>query len=93
MINTFIGNASDAIQSMQKNLKNKNWKNIGETAHKIIPSYKHLDINTVVSDLMELKIKTLIAPNYEDVPQLINNVSKSTKKIINLLKQEIVKEN
>jgi PAS domain S-box-containing protein len=93
MVNTFIVNASDAIQSMHKNLKNNNWKKIGETAHKIIPSYKHLDINTVVSDLMELKIKTLIAPDYEDVPELINSISKSTKKVINLLKQEIIKEN
>ncbi|MGC9344909.1 MAG: ATP-binding protein, partial [Bacteroidales bacterium] len=38
MLNTFIENSENAIQSFQKNLKNKNWEEIGETAHKILPS-------------------------------------------------------
>lgn len=79
MLDTFIDNSESTIHLFKKYLKDENWVEIGETAHKILPSYKHLKINDVVSKLNEIKKLTLINQNYKDIPEL-------TKRTVNLMK-------
>lgn len=89
MLDIFIGNAENAISTFQELLKTKKWKEIGETAHKLLPSFRHLKAETLVSYLLELKTKTLIEKNYKPVPELVNVTIEGMKELINELENEI----
>lgn len=89
MLITFIENSLDAIMSFQQALKNENWEQIGETAHKILPSFRHLEVFNISSDLMELKTKTLLQPQYKQVPALVEKVIEETNHVIDDLKKEV----
>lgn len=89
LLNTLIENSENTIQKFQQLLKNKNWKQIGEAAHKILPSYKHLEVHSIASDLMDIKIKTLVDPEYGLVPALVENVIKEMIQVISELKKEV----
>jgi PAS domain S-box-containing protein len=88
MISTFIENSENALQSFEKNLSEENWKEIGETAHKILPSYRHLAIDKVVQKLVDIKNKTLVKPDYESVPNLANECMQEISTIMIQLKEE-----
>jgi len=91
MLGIFIRNSQDSIRNFNNFLKEKDWKNIGETAHKILPSYRHLEVDSVVSDLVRIKERTLITGNNEGVSELVSNVTKSMAKIVTMLKSELKK--
>lgn len=89
MLATFIENSESTIHLFKKYVKDENWEEIGETAHKILPSYRHLKINDVVRKLNEIKKITLINPSYEEVPELTKETVKLMKKIVEDLKSEM----
>lgn len=90
MLVTFIDNTENTIHIIPQLLKDRDWEQIGETAHKILPSYRHLEIEDIVSHLDELKTKTLINPDYKQVPALVESIIEKMKQLVIELKQEIV---
>jgi PAS domain S-box-containing protein len=93
MLNTFVDNTETAIENMVKHLREENWEKIGETAHKILPSFRHLEVNTITSYLLEIKTKTLISPDYKSLPGIINKTIGLINKLLIQLKEEIDVEN
>jgi PAS domain S-box-containing protein len=91
MLLTFIGNTESTIILLSKLLKEKDWEQIGETAHKILPSYRHLEVENIVSKLVELKDKTITQPDYKAVPSLVRSTMDEMKALVSELKQEINK--
>lgn len=89
MLNTFIRNSKTGLKEMRNNLKNKNWTQIGENAHKLLPSYRHLQVKSVISDLVEIKTKTLIKPEYDDVTDLVKKVTREIHAVILKLRKEL----
>lgn len=89
MLATFIDNSESTIHLFKKYVKDENWKQIGETAHKILPSYRHLKINDVVSKLNEIKKLTLINPNYKEVPELTQRTIHLMEKILEGIRKEM----
>lgn len=91
MLGTFIRNTENAIRNFQKYLQEENWEQIGETAHKILPSYRHLRAEYMVDKLMELKSRTLLFPDYISVPPLLMQTIKDMKNFVHRLQNEIRK--
>lgn len=89
MLNTFIENSENTSENFRQFLKDENWKQIGEAAHKILPSFRHLEVHSITSDLTKIKTKTLIDSDYKTVPELVKEVIKEMGKIVLELKQEI----
>ena len=83
-LNIFFENSENAVRNFRKLLKEKNWKEIGELAHKLLPSFRHLEINSVITRLIELKVKTLIDMDYSGVNKL---VSETISEIENVIKE------
>lgn len=92
MIQTFIENASEGIEQIRRAIENSEWTDVRETAHRLIPSFKHLSIKTVVSDLVELKNESVQDNGREIVMQLIDRIEEVTGEVVNNLKQEKFKE-
>ncbi|MCB2196687.1 MAG: response regulator [Bacteroidetes bacterium] len=89
MLVTFIENTENTVHLFKQFLKEKNWKQIGETAHKIIPAYKHLQVNSVVKMLIELKEITLEKRDYKRVPDLTKGTITNMQELLKDLKNEI----
>jgi len=89
MLNTFIDNSENAISDFQHHLQNKKWKKIGETAHKILPSFKHLEIHEIITKLTKIKNKTLIHPDYKSAEETVKIVIEEITDILSDIKTEI----
>jgi signal transduction histidine kinase/CheY-like chemotaxis protein len=88
MIDTFINNAERGLEEIRVAHEKKDWYRIGETAHRLIPSYKHLKIKKVVSNLIELKSITQNDPAPNDLAMLISKIERKTGEVIKRLRQE-----
>lgn len=88
MIQTFIENASEGIQQIRRAFDQGEWAFMRETAHRLIPSFKHLAVKKVVSDLVELKNEPLQSPDQDRLKQLIDRMEEVTSEVVHHLKQE-----
>ncbi|HYQ56267.1 MAG TPA: response regulator [Draconibacterium sp.] len=90
MLKTFIENSEQALTKFHKALATKNTKLIAETAHKILPSYRHLEVNFVVNSLLHLKEISQNNSEYEPIEKQTNQVIKEVKKILDELRNELL---
>jgi len=88
MIQTFINNAKNGVEQIKSAHKNEDWRVIRETAHRLIPSYKHLEIKKVVSDLVELKNRAENNPSADQLSGLISRIDKETAEVVKHLNKE-----
>ncbi|MEA1897811.1 MAG: ATP-binding protein [Bacteroidota bacterium] len=89
MIQTFIDNAITGIKQIKYAYEKRENHEIRETAHRLIPSFKHLAIKSVVSDLIELKNISNENPEMDRLSLLITKIDKETTKVLGELKNEL----
>ncbi len=85
----FIENSEEAVINLRKFLKEEKWKQAGETAHKILPSFRHLEVNTVVSKLVEIKTRTLVYGDNMEIANLINDVVSEIENVLADMREEL----
>jgi hypothetical protein len=85
----FIQNSEKASQDLSGSLRENDWKRIGEIAHKILPSCRHLEVNSVVPRLIELKTKTLYNNDPGDPSPLVQEIIVELERVSESLKKEI----
>jgi hypothetical protein len=90
MIETFTENSILGIKQMQSAYENREWNGIRETAHRLIPSYKHFSIDAVVSDLIELKNISTEDPDRDRISMIITKIKNRTTKVLSELKNELI---
>jgi PAS domain S-box-containing protein len=88
-LNTFISNAKLAVVNLKHYLEEEDWIEIGETAHRILPSFKHLEVDKVIPKLIELKTKTIIDHDYYNIRELVLETIQEIQKVIEDMKKEI----
>ena len=88
MIDTFIENATDGIEQIKNALNEENWFEMQETAHRLIPSFKHLEIKVVVSELIEVKRFKANKHNRHQIESLVRDLESNTRDIIERLEKE-----
>lgn len=89
MLLRFVENAEDGITQMKAELKKENIAQIGEIAHKLIPSFKHLNIQDIEQELIALKEECKINPAAPEIQQNIARITRDISAVINELKREI----
>ncbi len=87
----FIENSENAVRSLRQFLKNKDWKQLGETAHRMLPSYRHLEVDAVIPKLVEIKTKTLIHNDNRKISKLVEETITEIENLIVDLKKEITR--
>jgi len=85
MLTTFIENSEQAMEKFQRGLSDKNWNQIAESAHKILPSYRHLGVNNIVTILEKLKNKALV--NTSNSNQVEENTQRAIQLILQLIEE------
>jgi len=86
MIDTFIENATEGIEQLQEALEKKDWQAIREISHRLTPSYKHLKMDALVSDLVELKSLATAPVDVESIGNLLPHFESRTRENIQKLK-------
>ncbi len=89
MIRTFIDNSQEGVQKLNEYKKSGSWKNAGEIAHKLLPSFKHLEIKNGVNILTDIKINGLEGKKTESIPFLIDQITEITNQVNEELEQKI----
>lgn len=88
MIDTFITNASQNLILMHQGLERKDWNGVGELAHKMLPSYRHLRINKLVDLLEHIEEHTLRKKQYKGLSEKVNVLQHDSLLIFEELKNE-----
>ena len=89
MLTTFIGNSKQALEKFSKALKEKDIKLIAETAHKILPSYRHLEVNYIANKLIKLKTTCKNSTDFIEVKKETKAVIHAVQKLIDELRNEL----
>jgi len=90
MIHTFLENAETGILQIRNAYKEADWEGIRDTSHRLIPSYKHLSIKGVASDLVELKSLAKKGEESSRLTFLIDRIEKDTARVTFKLAKEII---
>jgi signal transduction histidine kinase/DNA-binding NarL/FixJ family response regulator len=90
MIHTFVENAEQGVRQIREAYSRADWEFIRETSHRLIPSYKHLSIHGVVSDLIELKSRAGKREETHRLKSLVDRIEKDTARITRDLAREII---
>jgi signal transduction histidine kinase/DNA-binding NarL/FixJ family response regulator len=90
MIQTFLENAKEGIRHIREAYSNADWEGIRETSHRLIPSYKHLSIHGVVSDLIELKSRAGTENDPHQLGFLVDRIEEHTAKVSKDLAKELL---
>ncbi|MBN2636370.1 MAG: response regulator, partial [Prolixibacteraceae bacterium] len=81
MLDNFISNTKNLSESFATALKNKNWQEIGEKAHKAVPSFKFFGLKNVSYSLKKIEHLALREKDFEKLPQLVKQTQIQIKKI------------
>ncbi|MDT8394022.1 MAG: ATP-binding protein [Bacteroidales bacterium] len=88
MIDTFITNASQNLIMMNHELESKDWNGVGELAHKMLPSYRHLRIYKLVNLLEHIEEHTLRKKQHKGIKGKVNTLQHDSLLIFEELKNE-----
>lgn len=89
MLTTFIDNSEQALQKFNNALQKKDATLIAETAHKILPSYRHIEVNYIVESLLELKGTQAKNDDFKTLEHATKKVKKAIRKLLEELKIEL----
>ncbi|MDN5200502.1 response regulator [Fulvivirgaceae bacterium BMA10] len=86
ILKSFMDNAELDIGKLRSHHKEKDVKGINEVAHKMLPSYQHLNVKSVIPQLLQLEqIKDLNG----EVEKIIDHIDQESKIVAELLEKEI----
>jgi CheY-like chemotaxis protein/anti-sigma regulatory factor (Ser/Thr protein kinase) len=89
MLSTFIKNSKTALQKFNSALVTKDSNLIAETAHKILPSFRHLDVYYIVKRLIELKEISRKEADFNVLGNATEKVIQAIEKLLKELKTEL----
>jgi CheY-like chemotaxis protein/anti-sigma regulatory factor (Ser/Thr protein kinase) len=68
MIETFIRNSKDISQQISLSLEHEKWGDLGEKAHRAIPSFKYFGLGHTVEKLIQLEDLALRKKAFHEIP-------------------------
>jgi HPt (histidine-containing phosphotransfer) domain-containing protein len=89
MVKTFISNASEDLLLMKQYLNKQEWKNVGELAHKMLPSYRHLHIVKLVKLLEDIEEICLSGKEHGSVAAMAEILHKKSLELFIALEKEL----
>jgi HPt (histidine-containing phosphotransfer) domain-containing protein len=83
MIDNFLNNAKNLLESFNTEIRAENWKEIGEKAHKTIPSFKYFGLKNLTAQLEKIESLALWEHRYIDLPDAVALAASQIEVIIN----------
>lgn len=89
MLKTFVQNAENATKEFQLQIEKDKWNDIKETAHRILPSFRHIESHRIIDKLTDIKNMTSKQFNTTKSKKLISDVSDAIHEVTKKLSSEI----
>lgn len=90
MLQTFILNSRNTIDNFNTLVQKNDWKQVAETAHKVLPSFRHLQVHPVTKILEKIKNEGFQAnPDANKLTRLTEQVNDKISHLIGKLQNEI----
>ncbi len=88
MIHTFIKNTENGLHQLSRSLSSNSEDTMAETAHKLLPSFRHLKAKNIVKDLDYLKnSENEMTP--EEKKEVVQNLIEKSRTLIYELKKQV----
>lgn len=87
MIDTFVRNAEELRVDLEQKLDERDWNEIGERAHRAIPSFKYFELNVLVEKLSRLEDLALREKSFDALPNEIREVLRMVSQAIEEARQ------
>jgi len=91
MIEVFIKTTLEGVKAMEEALTKKNYKAIGDHAHKIAPPAQHMGANKLYGTLKKIESDIRDLQKYEDIPALVKVAREEADKVTDGLNEEMNK--
>jgi hypothetical protein len=88
-LSIFIENSEESVSKLKEALKNENWKLVRETVHKLLPSYIHLKVNSVVPLLHQVKNSEYAGNDLSRETALASEIISEIEKVLLLMRRQI----
>ena len=88
MIQTFFKNTRNSVCIIENSLAEKNWKEIGEAAHKMITAFRYFKCQKIVENLLAIETKTLYTGEFTSIPELVNETISLIDKTLENINKE-----
>ncbi len=86
MVEIFIQSSEKGVKEIQKNLLEKNWKQVREYAHKMAAPAKHIKAMALYSKIKEMEYEADSTKNEEKITRLFHDVEQEVNKVNTYLK-------
>jgi len=89
MLGSFIANNNANIRRLHRALEEADYNSIHNVAHKMIPSFRYLELRELEAKLRSLELLAINADNIPASAELINQITLDSEALFPLLKNEI----
>lgn len=89
MIDTFLQNTPPVLEDMNSSLSDRDWKKIGDLAHKIKPSFTFMGISVAKALIIDIEHNGRSNSDINDIPDKIEQLNKICIQAFNELKEEL----
>jgi len=90
MILTFISNVPEDLKKLKSFAADKNWRQVGEDAHRFASSLLFLGLNELKKTANVIESMGLDQNNVDLIPNLLDQLEKSCYQIIEELKRDFI---
>lgn len=87
-INMFLQQGPALLNSVSKNLEEKNWQDLKVAAHSLKPQLKFMGVKELEQVVLTIETYAGNESNLEELPQLCNQLADVCKKVFDELKAE-----
>jgi hypothetical protein len=84
----FIENSEEGLLKLKQAISTENWKLVRETVHKLLPSYTHLKVNTVIPLLYQVKNSEPAGSGLPEKKALVIEIIAEIERVLSLMKRE-----
>lgn len=90
ILNTFLNNNKELLGKIQEALKTNKLQDIGNFSHKMLSSYKHLEVNLLIDPLTKLESLSLgYSLDPKEIKLLVDYLSYYSVRLFAQIEQEI----
>ncbi len=89
-LQSFLNTAERVFIKIDQHLKQEEWHELGEQAHKLISSSRFLGMSEIANLCLQIEDNTIKSNNYHMVPDLVKTLSEKLGTVIPLLKKEYI---
>lgn len=85
---TFIENAAEGLQEMRHLAEDQQWQELGEIVHRLLPSFRHLEVRPVLGDMEKIKSLIIEDQDYQTAATMTETLFEKMEHVITAIRSE-----